>query len=167
MQFAFIVHGDPVAKGRPKFRSITTKAGHTFGSAYTPAKTRKYEAIIRETAIQRWNGQPVLKDIALFVLARFYRAVPSSWSKRKQADALAGVIRPITKPDSDNLFKSVTDALNGVIYHDDAQIVDQQCSKFYAVEPRVEIVINWTRPSDARDLAEALRREASLLEAIT
>lgn len=142
--FELIVHGEPIAKGRPKFRSVTTKAGHTFGSAYTPAKTRKYEDIIRKTAIERWNGAPVLKDVALCVRADFYRSIPASWSKKKQAAALAGILCPLSKPDAENLFKSVADGMNGVIYHDDAQIVEMACAKHYGAEPRVEITVSWS-----------------------
>lgn len=51
------------------------------------------------------------------------------------------MIRPTKKPDWDNIGKIVTDALNGVAYHDDAQIVDAQVRKFYSKDPRVEIII--------------------------
>jgi Holliday junction resolvase RusA-like endonuclease len=140
-QFRVVVHGEPVAKGRPQF---SVHGGRAF--ARTPAKTRRYEDIIRQSAIQAWNGAPVLKDVALTVRAVFVRSIPASWSRRKREAAVLGEVRPISRPDSDNLFKAVTDGLNGVIYHDDAQIVEQTCAKFYGIEPRVEITVSWVAP---------------------
>ena len=51
------------------------------------------------------------------------------------------VLRPIKKPDMDNVVKVIADSLNGVAYRDDTQIVDQMCRKFYSDEPRVEVII--------------------------
>ena len=52
-----------------------------------------------------------------------------------------GLIRPTKKPDIDNVVKALADALNHVAYRDDTQIVDCQVRKFYADEPRVEVLI--------------------------
>jgi Holliday junction resolvase RusA-like endonuclease len=45
------------------------------------------------------------------------------------------------KPDWDNVGKIVCDALNGVAWHDDAQIVDAHVEKRYGIEPMVCVVI--------------------------
>lgn len=68
--------------------------------------------------------------------------VPDSWSEKKRAAALAGQIRPASKPDADNLAKGVSDALNKVVYRDDAQIVDLRSIKFYGAKPEVQIAIS-------------------------
>ncbi|MGH7605434.1 MAG: RusA family crossover junction endodeoxyribonuclease [Gemmatimonadaceae bacterium] len=73
-EFRLTIHGEPVAKGRPKFSVIGGRP-----IARTPAKTRRYEDVIRQTAIQQWNGAPVLKDVALTVRLLFFRSVPASW----------------------------------------------------------------------------------------
>ncbi len=49
-------------------------------------------------------------------------------------------MRPTVKPDWDNLGK-VTDALNGIVWEDDKQVVDGQVIKYYDREPRLEIVV--------------------------
>ncbi len=47
-----------------------------------------------------------------------------------------------SKPDIDNLFKGVTDALNGIIWEDDSQICEVgRQAKIYGHEPRIEIEI--------------------------
>ena len=69
-----------------------------------------------------------------------YRAVPKSWSRRKRADAIADKIRPTTRPDLDNLIKGIKDALSGVWYKDDSQVVEYgKVGKWYAEEPRVYV----------------------------
>ena len=69
-----------------------------------------------------------------------YRAVPQSWSRRKRADAIADKIRPTTRPDVSNVIKGIEDALNGVWYADDSQIVEYGLiGKWYAEEPRVYV----------------------------
>ena len=54
---------------------------------------------------------------------------------------ILGIIRPIKKPDMDNVIKVIADSLNQIAYRDDTQIVDCQCRKFYSEQPRVEIKI--------------------------
>ena len=53
----------------------------------------------------------------------------------------AGLIRPTKRPDVDNVLKIVCDALNKIVYDDDACIVDAQVRKYYSANPRVEISI--------------------------
>lgn len=46
------------------------------------------------------------------------------------------------KPDIDNYFKAVTDAVNGILYKDDGKIAVSICRKVYSFNPRTEIEIN-------------------------
>lgn len=52
------------------------------------------------------------------------------------------LIRPTRKPDFDNIGKIICDALNGIAYRDDAQIVDALVRKFYSDTPRVIVEIS-------------------------
>ena len=54
---------------------------------------------------------------------------------------LEGLMNPIKRPDADNIAKIVLDALNGIAYKDDSQIVDLSVPKRYSDKPRVEIFI--------------------------
>ena len=67
-----------------------------------------------------------------------YVAVPASKPKRWVAEALAGAIRPVKKPDADN-FAKMLDALNQVVWIDDSQIVDLRVQKHYSNQPRMVI----------------------------
>ena len=52
---------------------------------------------------------------------------------------MSGQIRPTQKPDADNIAKSVLDALNGLAYADDKQIVTLVVDKYYDEEPCVHV----------------------------
>ena len=122
------IAGTPVGKGRPRFVRAT-------GRTYTPEKTASFENLLRLEAqrVMRLNGAGLL-DGPLDVSICAYFPVPKSYSKRRQAACLGGDERPTKKPDPDNILKMI-DALNGVVWHDDAQVVTATIRKFYAREP--------------------------------
>ncbi len=60
-----------------------------------------------------------------------------------------GYIRPTKKPDCDNLAKVICDALNGIAYYDDSQIVEITISKYYSGTPEVRVAIEkWNEGRD-------------------
>jgi Holliday junction resolvase RusA-like endonuclease len=134
-----ILTGDPVPAGRPRFRSIHTRSGGSFVSAYTPAHTRKYQDALRFQA-QAAMEDAAPYDVPLSVTLRVYLPVPRSFSFKKRQLALDGALRPITRPDLDNYIKQL-DALNGVVWKDDSQIVVIRALKLYSDRPCVEIDI--------------------------
>ena len=91
--------------------------------AYTPEKTVSAERTIRIAARQALGKDfvPFARGVPLRLEVSFYHSKPKS-VKRYQ---------PTTKPDLDNMIKLVGDALNGELWHDDAQIVSIAASKFY------------------------------------
>ena len=123
----------PVAKGRPKF-----SRGPQFVRVYTPAKTERYENLVKLCAAGAM-GSHALLDGPLEVSLVVYLPIPTSWSKKKQAAALAGTVMPTKKPDLDNITKALKDGMNQVVYHDDAQVVDAHLWKRYAATPRVAV----------------------------
>ena len=70
-----------------------------------------------------------------------YFAIPKSFSKKKQQEAKDGLIRPTVKPDCDNIAKNINDALNGIVYPDDKQIIRLEVNKYYSENERVEVII--------------------------
>jgi Holliday junction resolvase RusA-like endonuclease len=125
-----VLLGKPIAKGRPRFNRES-------GRAYTPAKTRSYEAMLRLAAEDAMKGRPPLEgplELEMLVVV----PIPASWPKKKQAAALAGEIRPTGKPDWDNFGKTV-DAGNLVLWVDDGQVVKGTVEKTYGDRPRMEI----------------------------
>lgn len=130
---AFTVPGIPVGKGRPRATSAGGRA-----RLYTPAKTVAYEGLVSHAAAQAMGGHAPLAGACLVELD-ITCPVPASWSKRKQAAALAGTIYPTTKPDKDNVIKAIYDAMNGIVWRDDVQAVDGVQRKRYGAVPGVRV----------------------------
>ncbi|WP_022719921.1 RusA family crossover junction endodeoxyribonuclease, partial [Rhodopseudomonas sp. B29] len=124
-----IVAGDPQGKGRARAFRRGNFIGH-----YTPEKTRTYEGIIRSLAMDAMSGRlPIEAPVEIDLSIIF--AVPASWSQKKRAQAIAGEIKPAKKPDADNVIKAFTDAMNGVVFKDDAQIVAGRFAKLTGRRP--------------------------------
>jgi Holliday junction resolvase RusA-like endonuclease len=70
-----------------------------------------------------------------------YKQMPKSFSKIKKQRAIAGEIRPLTRGDVDNYSKNILDALNGIVYPDDKQIVELSVKKFYSETEFVKVRI--------------------------
>lgn len=130
--------GDPQGKGRARSFLRGRFIGH-----YTPEKTRTYEGMIRTAAMDAMRQRPPI-DCPVSVTIRAVFAVPASWSRKKQAAALTGDIKPAKKPDLDNIVKACTDAMNGVVFRDDALIVNASCTKVYGPAP---MIIATVRPA--------------------
>lgn len=112
-------------KGRPRFGK---------GRTFTDAKTENAEAWIRQCAIEQ-VGQIVL-DGALAIDLDIDVAVPASWSRKKREQALSGQLHAVCRPDVDNCSKLALDALNGIIWKDDAQVCQLTIVRRYADAPR-------------------------------
>ena len=154
--FTLEIPGTPVPKARPRFTR--------HGRAYTPRSTRQYEDDLRILARQR-RGADKPFDGPLHVEVTAYFSPPQSWPKWKK-DRVTGhgtFIACTVKPDIDNLGK-IIDGLNGIVWHDDAQITDMRIAKRYSLKPRLIIVVRHDQAAihskTARDPFGARRRQA-------
>lgn len=137
MKVKLTVLGEPRGKGRP--RTVRLPNGHSH--TYTPDATVLYENLI-VTEYRRQCGTARFPDHEMLDMRiAAYYSIPASASKKKQRQMEDREIRPIKKPDMDNVLKVVADALNSVAYRDDTQIVDCQIRKFYSRQPRIEVTI--------------------------
>lgn len=115
------------------------RAGRS-GVFYTPKKTQKYENAIRNKAISELPDGHKVPVGPVRLVVHITDEVPISWSSRERAKALAKRIYP-KKGDLDNRVKAIEDALNGVYYVDDVQIVELEASMSYAAENRVYVAV--------------------------
>lgn len=119
-----VIPGTPRGKGRPQFSGKTK-------TAYTPAGTRSYEDLVGRMATVAMRGKDAFTGpLHLDMKAHFI--VPVSWPASKRSDAIAGLIKPIGKPDLDNIIKAISDGMQNIVFRDDAAIVSVSCSKVYA-----------------------------------
>lgn len=113
------INGEPRGKGRPRFGC---------GRAYTDAKTRAYEKLVQQTYLAS-GGKRLTGPVRLFVVA--HHGIPTSWNKAARRLALDGKVPATRKPDADNIAKIIMDALNGVAWEDDRQVVSLTVLKHY------------------------------------
>jgi Holliday junction resolvase RusA-like endonuclease len=130
MTLRFTVPGEP--RGWARART----AGKRF---FTDGKTASEKQAVAAWALQ---AGAVCHDGPVRLIIRAYLRIPRSASKKRQAAMLSGAEYPTKKPDGDNLAKLIGDALTGVCWRDDAQVVDWIIEKRWCVEPRVEIEVS-------------------------
>ncbi len=125
----FTVHGKIHGKMRAKARN----AGR-FAMVYDPQENKTWQHRIIEAYIHDCgNPKPFDGETPLHLYIAAYFAIPKAFSKKKRELALMRAIRPIKKPDFDNIAKIVADALgDGVAYPDDKQITDAEQIKLYS-----------------------------------
>jgi Holliday junction resolvase RusA-like endonuclease len=147
MRVVFTVLGSPQGKGRPRFARVGN-----YVRTHTPDATVLYENLVI-TEFRRQCGDsrfPKGEYIELSVVA--YYPIPASASKKKREQMMSGELRPIVKPDWDNVGKVVADSLNGIAYHDDAHVVDGHVYKYYSDRPRIEVALQTVKPKIRKEI---------------
>ncbi len=90
--------------------------------------------------LEKYAGvKPFEGPVAVEIVALYQ--IPRSANKRRKEAMRRGAIKPTVRPDVDNILKIVTDALNGVAYLDDKQIITCWVNKCYAAAPAVHVTI--------------------------
>lgn len=136
IRFDFEIPGQPMGKQRPKF---STAGG--FVKTYTPKETVSYENLVKLMFQQKFGSDSIPKESMIRAKVQAFYSIPKSTSKKKTIEMLDGYVRPIKKPDTDNVAKIILDSLNGIAFHDDAQVVELTVEKWYSENPSVKVFI--------------------------
>jgi Holliday junction resolvase RusA-like endonuclease len=129
----FFIPGKPQAKQRPFFNRKT-------GVAFSRKETVSYENLVKTIAHDAMGGRPLLTGpltAAISIQLPAPKSKPKWWMDAMRAQEIGATVTP----DVDNVAKSITDALNSVLYHDDKQIVLMTVTKTY-VEEDVGVHVN-------------------------
>lgn len=136
----FTVPALPKAQPRQRHRIISA-GGRTFAQNYTPTKdpVNAFKATVRMAAEEAYQGAPLAGPLRVDLVFVFPRQKAKVWKSRPMPRY------PHTgKPDRDNLMKSLQDALNGLVWTDDAIICAGDTQKWHAAgdeQPHVEVRI--------------------------
>lgn len=126
-QVIFTIPGIPTAWARAR----TNGRIH-----FTPGKQRQAMSVIQTIAYDAMNGgAPIDKPVRMTIHA--YWPYPKTMSQKKRAEQHH---RP-SRPDWDNVAKLVGDSLNGIVYADDALIVDGRVLKMFDGEDAARTVV--------------------------
>lgn len=135
MKIEFEIKGKVKAKQSVKFTNT--------GIKYTPADIIEYSNLVKLSFInkyQAWNTE-TLRNKPLKMNIDVFMPVPTSFSNKKKMRAIANELRPIVKPDCDNIAKNINDSLNGILYPDDKQIVSLTVNKYYSENEYVKVTL--------------------------
>lgn len=127
---------EPKPKLRPRF-----KVRYNRVLTFTPTETKAFEAEIAKYYTLVSKGFIYDQHKPINVTLHFALPIPKGTSKKKVAAMVEGLELPTKKPDIDNLVKSVLDALNGIAWYDDNQIVTLSASKEYSEEPHIDLTV--------------------------
>ena len=139
MEIRFWVPGEP--KGKARARTFYNPRMGRMQSV-TPESTMVYENLIRTCYRQAYDGR-IADGIPVVVEITAFFDVPKSASKKRKAGMIGGEIMPTKKPDIDNIAKVILDAMNGLVYHDDTQVIGLTVNKLYGEEPGVMVCVRW------------------------
>ena len=129
MYWGFNISIDPVPASRPRVAR--------YGTYYAP----RYEQYRKNLAniIARLGTTTDIYYSALRLEVTFIMPFPKSYSKKKRSDLDGDYC--YTKPDLDNLEKALYDAMNGIIYKDDCQIVEHTVRKIWGEVGMIKVTI--------------------------
>ena len=148
----FTVPGKP--QGKARARTFYDAKRQRYRS-HTPDNTVLYENLIMACYLKAANEagyKPYINKEPIYIKITAYYEIAKSTSKKDRAKIEAGKLLPVKKPDIDNICKVICDALNGVAYQDDAQIVKIDAAKAYAAaEPYVAITIKTAQEAQRDD----------------
>lgn len=118
----------PMGSPRPRFKRVKQ-----FVQTYMPTHYTKHKNFVADQ-MPEINSD---KDIKLTI--EFYFPPLKNWSKKKLSEMLMRYKN--TKPDLDNLLKTVLDAGNGKLWNDDNQIIEIRTFKKYDSVARTVMII--------------------------
>lgn len=134
----YVIYLIPKASPRPR-RSLN---GHFYVNGAADNK-RFFKNFYKETL-----NIPIIDTPCKFYCDS-YLPIPSDMSLVNQVLAELGLIRPVKKPDFDNLAKTYSDMTQGVLLFDDALIIEGISRKWYSCKPRIEIIFKYMEDFDS------------------
>lgn len=145
--YAFIIYGVPIAKQSFRYTVGKTKNGKHYAKKYQPEKIEKEKLNTRDQIIRiKLNEYPYdfpLSGNIVIEELTFEFPVLKSFSKKKLKVVQDGwKLYKNTQPDLDNLEKNLWDAAEGIVFINDAQIVEKkQVRKIYSFEPKTVLIL--------------------------
>lgn len=149
-EFNIKLFEDPEGSERPRTRLVNrynltnmAKANSSFIQIYSPCAKEDSMYMKRLMQDEEFNELDALITTPCIVDINVYIPMPKSFNFNNAFQAEMGIIRPIKKPDWDNIGKKYTDMLNLNVWIDDDIVIDGAVHKYYSILPRVEINIKY------------------------
>lgn len=150
-EFFIVLYEEPEGTPRPRARYITksnlissSKQYPGFIQIYslTGAADRKFmNRLIEDSDLADLQNHLIYTPC--FVEYNTFFKTPSSYTIKDKFLAELGLIRPLAKPDFDNIEKKYADMYNQNVWLDDELVVEATIKKYYSILPRVEISLHY------------------------
>ena len=140
--YQFTVPGNPKGQARHRTRVVTAPGRQPLAMNYDPKEAKEWKNKVAFHALAA-KIQPIVGAVSMEVHAFMPR--PQRLMRKRDYD---GAVFCESKPDWDNLGKGVCDALEGIAYANDSQVVDGRVIKMYhekAGIPRTVITLSAMR----------------------
>ena len=122
----------------PGIPTAWARAGTKGRVHFTPGKQRRSMSVVQVLASDAMGDRPPLSGpVAMTVTACW--PWPKSMSQRKRS--AVGANYRTARPDADNVGKLIADAINGITFGDDAQVVDLRVKKLFGLSAFTRVVI--------------------------
>lgn len=130
----FTVYGKPEPQGSAR-AFVLERPGQRARAIITSdnKKLKSWRQEVTRAAITAMEEYELVSEAAVTILVDFYFQKPVSVPKKK--------LFKTTKPDVDKLLRGVLDGLTGVVFRDDAQVIDARARKHFDACERTEIYI--------------------------
>jgi Holliday junction resolvase RusA-like endonuclease len=157
----FTVAGTPVPGGSKKAWAHPT-TGRILVADDSGARGREWRARVAAVAQQAWPDGPLEGPLVLTVT--FHLARPKGHfgtGKNARNTRPSAPLYPANKPDTSKLVRALEDALTGVLWRDDSQVVTQHVAKRWGV-PGADVEVRPMAEGGASEPAEAAHRGATV-----
>lgn len=135
MKFQFVWRGVPRGQERPRFGQQVYKSSEA--KAYEQSIALAFHAY--RSMLKPAGKWPLEEPVGIRIAAGY--PIPASDSAKARMRKESGAELPAKKPDLDNVVKAVLDALNGLAWADDKQVVCLTAYKMYASAPGLIVTI--------------------------
>ena len=153
MKLKFIIPGIPQAKQSARFR-IAGQGNKRFIMSYQKKEVKDEERSIKLIIKEQLPAGFQMLTCGVRITKLHYIFPPlKTFNKKIMWQLQQGQIVPkTTKPDlSDNLNKGLFDAMQGIVFANDSQVYEMDnLRKYYGLEPRTEVEIEFNDASDLR-----------------
>jgi len=141
------LYGLPIAKQSTRFKTIKNKLGNSVNIQYTQKNIKDYANNMQSQILSQLPPDYKIIDEPIEVHFIFHFPYNKTLSKEDKQNKSLGLSKfKDTKPDFDNLAKSICDIMNGIVFKDDSQIVRAVVEKFYS--EKVGVVIEIFKPEN-------------------
>jgi len=133
----------PIYRNGPNGRQLVTRANGSPMIAVTDdnPKSRDWKQQVAHAASAAYRGPLLVCPIRFTLLVVRPRPKGHFNSRGELNKSGRETPHPITKPDVLKLARAVEDAISGIVWNDDAQIVSEHLTKSWGEQAKIEVTI--------------------------